>query len=126
MPTKPKKKNLTLDDFAAAIQQDYLALVAKMDDGFKKMRGEMATNEELDAGFRAIRNDMATHKALLEVHDDVKRLNGIMVSKADLEETIQRKLDTSPFANERDLTDLRLRVRRIEGKLGMKPSRSAA
>ena len=113
---------MTLDDFAAAIQRDYLALGKKMETGFRSIREDMATQEEV----RKIRNEMATHAALVEVRDDVKRLNEIMVSKADLGETIRRELDTSPYAREAEVKDLRERLLRVEEKLDLKPNRRAA
>jgi len=62
---------MTLEDMARAIQGDLarmggdiLTLGARMDDGFKKVRNEIA-----------------------DVRDDVVRMNGIMVSKGELAET---------------------------------------
>jgi hypothetical protein len=117
-----RKKKMTLDDFAAAIQKDYLTLGKQMETGFKSIREDMATKEDI----RKIRNETATHSALVDVHDDVKRLNEMMVSKADLAETIRRELDASPFAREADVKDLRDRLLRVEEKLAMKPNRRAA
>jgi len=102
---------MTLDDFAAAIQNDYLALGKKMETGFRSIREDM--------------KKLATHAALVEVRDDVKQLNEIMVSKADLAETIRRELDASPYARDAEVKDLRERLLRVEEKLDMKPSRRA-
>jgi hypothetical protein len=38
--TKPKKKPMTLDDFAVAIQKDYTALRKDMSAGFAQVREE--------------------------------------------------------------------------------------
>ena len=118
---KPKKKQMTLEHFAAAIQNDYLALGKKMESGFQSIREDMASKEDV----RKLRNDMATHTALVDVHEDVKRLNEIVVSKADLSEAIRRELDASPYAKEAEVKDLHERLLRVEEKLDMKPRRRA-
>jgi hypothetical protein len=71
----PKKKVRTLDDFAAAIHGDYLAIREEMAIGFQAVGAEMGS----------IRDTMATKAELREVRDDVKRITDAMVSKADLE-----------------------------------------
>ncbi len=76
-------------------------------------------------GLRQVREEMATHKDLLEVKDDVRRLNEIMVSKADLSE-IRRELDASPHAKQADVKDLSERVLRVEEAVGIKQKRRAA
>ena len=85
-----------------------------MEAGLKSIRDDMAT------GFRAVRDEMATHKDLLEVRDDVRRLNEIMVSKADLSETIRRELDASPFVTASEVKDLNERMLRVEEAVGIK------
>jgi hypothetical protein len=111
-----RKKPMTLENFAAAIQRDFSTLRDDMTAGFSTIRAEMTS----------MRDKMATHAALREVRDDVQRLNDIMVSKADLAETIRRELDTSPYAKETDVKDLRERLLHIEEKLGLKPTHRAA
>lgn len=115
-PTNKKKKPMTLEDFAAAVHEDYLTI-----------KKHMATKEDI----RDVRAEMtsmrvATGAALRDVRDDVQRLNEIMVSKADLAETIRRELDASPYAKEADIKDLAKRLLRVEEKLGLKPSHRAA
>jgi hypothetical protein len=69
---------------------------------------------------------MATRDESREVRDDVKRLNEIMVSKADLQEVLRRELDTSPYAKDADVRALGERILHIEEKLGLKHGRHAA
>jgi hypothetical protein len=45
--------------------------------------------------------------------------------KADLEESIRRQLDVSPYAKEADVKDLRERLLRVEEKLRIKPRPTA-
>ena len=110
---KPKKKEESFDRYARAIQNDIVALGAKMETGFKSIRADM------DAGFKNV------HRQIGEVRDDVKRLNEIMVSKADLSETVRRELDSAPFAKESDMKELRERITAAERKLGIAGPRRA-
>jgi hypothetical protein len=119
---KTQKKELSFEHYARAIQTDIARLGKSMEAGFKSIHEEMATKDDV----RKVRQDMATHKNLLEVQDDVRRLNDIMVSKADLSETIRRELDASPFAKESEVKDLSGRLLRVEEKLGMKPGHRPA
>ena len=115
-----KTNEAPFERYARTIQADIAAL-----------RNDMATKQDLlnlatKQDLLQLRSEMATHSALLGVADDVKRLNQIMVSKADLAETIRRELDASPYAKEADVKDLRERILRVEEKLGINPARRAA
>jgi hypothetical protein len=101
---KPKKKPLSFDHYARAIQADIAHLTETVKAGFASIRGDM------DSGFTNVR-------------DDVARMNGIMVSKAELEETIRRQLDVAPYATETGVKELGERVLRVETKLGIKSRR---
>jgi len=114
LKAKPKKKPLSFEHYARAIQTDIADLGKEMRDGFKSMHSDIAT------GFENVRKQ--TH----DIREDVKRLNEIMVSKADLSEAIRRELDISPYAKEADVKEIRERLFRVEEKLGLKPSRRAA
>jgi hypothetical protein len=114
--TKVGKKGTSFQGFARALQTDIARLGKSMETGFT------ATKEDI----RKVREEMATRAALLEVRDDVKRLNEIVVSKADLSETIRRELDASPYAKEADVKDLHERMLRVEEAVGIKPKRRAA
>src|SRR5580658_7441143 len=96
---KTKTKELSFEHYARAIQTDIAQLGKSMEAGFKSIQEEMATKDDI----RKVRDQMATHKNLLEVREDIQRLNEIMVSKADLSETIRRELDASPFAKESEV-----------------------
>jgi hypothetical protein len=106
---KQKKKKLTLDDFAVAIQADIARMATNQD--LKNLAGDMAR------GFKEV------HGALRDIRDDVKAATDAMVSKADLAETLRTELNKSPFAKEKDVAELRERVLRVEEHLGMKPGR---
>ena len=108
---KPKKKPPSFEHYARAIQTDIADLGKEVREGFKSMRSGV------DAGFENARKQMH------DIREDVTRLNEIMVSKADLTETIRRELDASPYAKEADVKDLRDHLLRVEEKLGLKPSR---
>lgn len=91
------------------------------------MRKDMAT------GFRAVREEMATKQELGEVRAmvkdlraDVKMVTEVMVSKADLAETVRRELDAAPFAKESEVKELRERIAVVERKLGIEKARRAA
>jgi hypothetical protein len=116
--TKPKKKAMTLEDFAVAIQKDYLSLRKDVAAGFAQVRAEMATKAEL----RLLRREMEI--GFKNVNDDVKMITDTMVSKADLANTLAEELAKSPYA--RQTKDLESRVNVLEGKLGIRPTRRAA
>ena len=107
---KPKKKAMTLEDFALAIQKDYLAI-----------RKDMATKADLWPLERDIKTLDANVRGM---RDDVKMITDTMVSKADLANTLAEELAKSPYA--RQIRNLETRVHAVESKLGMKPSRRAA
>jgi hypothetical protein len=116
--TKPKKKAMTLEDFAVAIQTDYTALRKDMATGFGEIREEMATKE----GIRQLRAEMGI--GFRNVDADMKIMAEAMVSKADLANTLAEELAKSPYA--RQIQDLQTRVNALESKLGVKPTRRAA
>jgi hypothetical protein len=117
-----KKKSITLDVFAAAIQRDFSTLRNDMTTGFSAIREDMATKDDLFA----LSQKMVTREEIRDLRSDVKMITDSMVSKADLAETIRRELDASPYAKETDVKDLRERLLRIEEKLGLKSTRRAA
>jgi hypothetical protein len=114
--TKPKKKAMTLDDFALAIQKD-LARMATKDD-IKAIRDDMATKAEL----QQLRNEMGI--GFRNIDADMKMMAEVMVSKADLANTLAEELAKSPYA--RQIQDLQTRVHALESKLGVKPTRRAS
>ena len=113
---------MTLDDFAMAIQRDISSLRDDMTAGFSAVREEMATKDDL----YALSQKMVTREEFRNLQSDVKMITDSMVSKVDLAETIRRKLDTSPYAKETELKDLRERPLRVEEKLGLKATHRAA
>jgi len=112
--TKPKKKAMTLDDFALAIQKD-LARMATKDD-------IRAIREDTKAEIQQLRNEMGI--GFRNIDADMKMMADVMVSKADLANTLAEELAKSPYA--RQIQDLQTRVQVLEGKLGVKPTRRAA
>ena len=114
--TKLKKKAMTLDDFAVAIQRDYTALRKEMASGFTEM------HEEIKENSRQLRAEMGIGFRNLDA--DVKMLTDAMVSKADLANTLAEELAKSPYV--RQIADLQTRVNALESKLGIKPTRRAA
>src|SRR5580704_18016695 len=116
--TKPKKKAMTLEDFAIAIQKDYLSLRKDVAAGFAQVRSEMATRAEL----RQLRREMEI--GFKNVNDDVKMITDTMVSKADLANTLAEELAKTPFA--RQIADHETRVNALEHKVGIPPTRRAA
>jgi hypothetical protein len=112
--TRPKKKPLTLDDFADAIQRDLARMVTK--DDLKVIRED--TKEEI----RQLR--VETGMGFRNLDADVKMMTDAMVSKADLANTLAEELQKSPYA--RQIGDLQARVNILESKLGIKPTRRAA
>jgi predicted nucleic acid-binding Zn-ribbon protein len=116
MPRKPKPKAapLTLahfERFTRAIQNDF----KNLDDRVARLGGKV---DDLDGKVTRIGKDVA------EIREDVKNLNDLMVSKTDLRDAVREELDRSRQA--RDIDDLRVRMVRVEERLGLKPSRRAA
>jgi len=104
----PKEKIKTLDDFAAAIHQDYLEI-----------------RKEMGAKFWPIERDLKTLTSQVgELRADVKQITDVMVSKADLANTLGDELAKSIYG--RQIDDLRSRVSILEAKLGIKTVRRAA
>ena len=67
---------------------------------------------------------MAEVRASIEdLRADVKMVTEIMVSKAELAETIRRELGASPFGKESEVKDPRERLSLVERKLGIGRSR---
>ena len=117
--SKPKKAPKTMEGYFQAIQQDLARMATKND--IQQIRGEMERGfKNVDAGFKNVYHQIG------DVRDDVKRLNEIMVSKADLSETVRRELDAAPFAKETEVKELRERMTVVERKLGIERSRHAA
>ena len=105
MTTRPKtkKKTMTLEDFAGAIQED-LARIERKNELLRK---------DVAGGFRALR-------------EDLKIVNEVMVSKADLANTLREELDKSSYVKQDELNELRARVHRLEEQLGISHERRAA
>lgn len=116
---KPKNKQMTIEDFAIAIQRD-LARMATKDDFARLAVDIRNVDRKLDGRFRVVYHQMK------ELRTDVSQLNGIMVSKAELAETLRRELDVSPFAKESDVQELAERLAAVEQKLGIKHTHRAA
>jgi hypothetical protein len=117
--TKPKRKPMTLGDFALAIQTDLARMATKED--FQAIHEEMATKSDLWAMQRDIKT---IDKNVRDLRDDVKMVTDAMVSKADLVNTLAEELAKSPYL--RQIEDLQTRVNALESKLGIKPLRRAA
>ena len=116
--TKPKKKAMTLDDFAVAIQKDLARMATKED--IKTIREEMATKDDLQAlrdetrkEFAVIREQMATKEDLSAVSDRIS------VAKEQLQEQI------SGLKYAKEIDELRARVNVLEHKTGIRPTRRA-
>jgi hypothetical protein len=103
---------MTLEDFATAVHEDYLAI-----------RKDMATKADLWPMQRDIKT-LDTN--VRELRSDVKMITDSMVSKADLSEAIRRELDASPFAKASEVKDLNERMLRVEEAVGIKPKRRGA
>ena len=97
--TQSKKKGMTIEDLAASIQQDFLAI-----------RRDMATKEDV----RKIREEMATKEDLAAVSDRIS------VAKDELQEQI------AGLRYAKEIDDLRARVNLLEQKLGIGSRRRAA
>jgi hypothetical protein len=104
MPKKPSppKKKLTLEDLAAAIQGDFLAISRDMatKQDIAELREEMATKHDLAALRDEMISRFATHSELQAIEDRL------------LEEMAKIK-----YAKEID--ELRTRVNRVEQQLGI-------
>ena len=111
-----KKTPKTMDGYFRAIQEDLLTIHKDMATGFRAIREEMATKQELGE----------VRSSIKDLRADVKMITDVMVSKADLGETVRRELDASPFARESEVKDLRGRLAVVERKLGIERSRHAA
>jgi hypothetical protein len=118
---KKEKKPLTLDDFAELIQKD----LAGTKDDIKAIRAEMATKEDLKNELWPIRRDIKTLQGdVRDIRGDVKNITEMMVSKADLTNTIADEFAKSSHG--RKIDDLQGRVEVIEDKVGIKPARHRA
>jgi len=118
-----KKKPITLDDFASAIQNDYRAI--RKDMATKADLKDMLTKADLKAELWPLQRDIKTlEKNLRELRDDVQTITEVMVSKADLANTLSEELAKSEYA--RQLQDVRNRVDVLERQLGIKPTHRAA
>jgi hypothetical protein len=103
---KSKKKPMTLEDFAVVIQEDI---------------ARMATKDDL----WPIQRDLKTVASQLgDLRSDVKQITDVMVSKADLANTLGDELAKSVYG--RQIDDLRNRVNILEEKLGIKSTHRAA
>jgi Zn-finger domain-containing protein len=99
---KTKKKAMTLEDLAAAIQQDFSRMATK--DDVAQLRREMATKEELGK----LREELADG------------LGDVRTKISDVQEQI------AGLRYAKEIDELRARVVRIEEKLDIKPGRRAA
>src|SRR5262249_18665761 len=107
--SKPRKKSMTLENFASAIQSDLLAI-----------RKDMATKADL----YDVSQKMVTRVEFRELQSDVKMVTGAMVSKADLA-ALREELLIEIRAGSH-VEELRQRVAAVEHKLGIEPRHSAA
>jgi hypothetical protein len=106
---------LTLETFAALIQQDIARMATKDDISGLASKGDI----------KDIKLDIDGLKSSVrELHEDVRNMNAIMVSKADFAETLREELNKSEYA--REVSELRTRVERLEEDLGIKHGRRAA
>jgi len=101
---------MTLEALAVAIQKDFSSLRTDMTSGFRAIREEMATKEDL----RKIREEMATKEMLADVSDRIS------VAKDELQEQI------AGLRYAKEIDALAERLKRVEEKLGLKPSHRAA
>jgi hypothetical protein len=111
--TKPKKKPMTLDDFAVLIQKDLVRMATKQDIG--------TIREEVKESARQLRTE--TGIGFRNVDADLRMLTDAMVSKADLANAGRRTRQVPVCAANRQS---RTRVNILESKLGMKHNRRAA
>src|ERR1019366_7672785 len=116
---KTRKKKMTLETLAVAIQQDFSAI-----------REDMATKDDI----RKIREDMATKEDIREIRGEMGKMREEMATKEDLaavsdrisiaKEEILEQIAGLRYAKEIDA--LAERVKFVEQKLGIKHSRRAA
>jgi hypothetical protein len=123
MAKETQKKPMTLEDFAAAVHRDYLALTKDMvrKSDIRQIREEMATKADLWPMQRDIKT---LDQNVRDLRSDVKMITDSMVSKADLANTLGEELGKSEYA--RHIDDLRNRVDILERKLRVKPTHRAA
>lgn len=108
-----------MEGYFQAIQHDLAGMATKND--IQQSRAEMERGfKHVEASFKNVYHQIG------EVRDDVKRLNEIMVSKADLAETVRRELDAAPFAKQSEVKELRERITVIEQKIGIERARHVA
>jgi dsDNA-specific endonuclease/ATPase MutS2 len=115
---KTKKKPMTLEDFAAAVHKDYLAISKDM--ATKTDLDRFATKHDL----YDLSQKMVTREEFRELQSDVKMITDSMVTKADLASTLGEELAKSEYAHQ--LEDIRNRVNVLENKLGIKPTHRAS
>lgn len=101
---------MTLADFAAAVHKDYLAISRDM----ATKADIRAVREEMATGFSAIREEMATKEQLADVSDRIS------VAKDELQEQI------AGLRYAKEIDALGERLKRVEEKLGLKPTHRAA
>ena len=106
---------MTPDDFALLIQKDLSRMATKAD------LAPFVTKEDLWPMQRDIKT---LTSQLKEVREDVKQISDVMVSKADLANTLGEELAKSTHA--RQLHDLQTRVHLLEEKLKIKPAHRTA
>jgi len=113
--TKPKKKAMTLEDFATLLQTDLARMATKED--LKAIREEMATKKDLE--------QFATKKDLADVREEMaisfSTLGDRIVNAKD---ELQEQIAGLNYAKEID--ELRARVQMLEQKVGIRPTRRAA
>jgi hypothetical protein len=121
---QPKKKGMTLDDFAVLIQKDLARMATKDDlkhlatkDELAAMRGEIANIREVmvtKKDLLVIREEMATKEDLAAVSDRIS------VAKDELQEQI------AGLKYAKEIDELRARVNTLEHKVGIRPTHRAA
>lgn len=121
---KPKKKPLTLEDFAVAIQKDLARMATKED------LERFATKEEI----RGLRREISGLREEMASKEDIRKLREEMATKEDLDnvrdriavakDQIQEQIAGLRYAKEID--EIRARVNVVEQKLGIKHTHRAA
>jgi hypothetical protein len=113
-PSHSKKKPMTIENLAVAIESDFAQLrnvMSGLRDGMGVVRSTMATKQDLADLRDEIGERFATHSGLQSV-----------VSKA--KEELMEEIGKIKYAKEID--ELRARVQRVEHDLGIKSRRGAA
>ncbi len=112
---------MTLEDFAAAVHKDYLAISKQM--ATKEDLKQFATKEDI----RAIRAEMATKADIMKIREEMATKEGladvsdrISVAKDELQEQI------SGLRYAKEIDALAARVKLVEEKVGIGPRRRAA